>query len=78
MTPKRQLEQHRWQQPEPISRSRPERLLLAAERLEAELEAERAGNEAYEHTASSGRTRRAGGLAARRSRISRPRSRRGR
>ena len=45
----RQLEQHRWENPDPVVRSRPERLLLAAERLEADLAAERAGNEAYEH-----------------------------
>ena len=43
----RQLEQHRWEHPDPVSRSRPERLLLAAERLEANLGAERAGNEAF-------------------------------
>ena len=40
---KRQLEQHRWQDPDAISRSRSERLVLAAERLEADLDAERAG-----------------------------------
>jgi transposase len=34
---KRQLEQHRWENPDPISRSREQRLLLAAERLESEL-----------------------------------------
>ena len=45
---RRQLEQHRWQQPDPIPRSRTERLLLAAERLEVELAAEGRGNEAYE------------------------------
>ena len=45
----RQLEQHRWETPDPVARSRPERLLLAAERLEADLAAERAGNKAYEH-----------------------------
>jgi hypothetical protein len=52
---KRQLEQHRWQDPDPISRSRPERLVLAAERLEADLAAERAGNEAYEQYRAGGR-----------------------
>jgi transposase len=52
---KRQLEQHRWQEPDPISRSRSERLVLAAERLEADLAAERAGNEAYEHYRATGR-----------------------
>jgi transposase len=45
----RQLEQQRWQTPEPVVRSRPRRLLVAAERLEGDLAAERAGNEAYEH-----------------------------
>ncbi len=33
---KRQLEQHRWRHPDPISRSWRERLLLAAQRLEGE------------------------------------------
>ena len=51
----RQLEQHRWQNPDPVSCSRPERLLLAAERHEADLGAERAGNEAFEHHRVHGR-----------------------
>jgi hypothetical protein len=51
----RQLEQHRWEHPDPVVRSRPERLLLAAERLEADLAAERAGNEAFEHHRVHGR-----------------------
>ena len=51
---RRQLEQRRWQDPDPIRRSRPERVLLAAE-LEAELDAERAGNEGYEHYRATGR-----------------------
>ena len=46
---KRQLEQQRWRHPEPVPRSRGERLLMAAERLEAELDTERRANEAYEH-----------------------------
>jgi transposase len=41
----RQLEQHRWEHPDPVGRSRAERLLLAAERHEADLATERAGNE---------------------------------
>jgi hypothetical protein len=45
---KRQLEQRRWRDPEAISRSRTERLLLAAERLQENLDAECRGNEAYE------------------------------
>jgi hypothetical protein len=44
---KRQLEQHRWDDPDPISRSRLERLLLAAGRLDQDLEVERRANEAY-------------------------------
>jgi transposase len=52
---RRQLEQHRWQNPEPVSRSRSERLVLAALRLEAELDAERAGNAAYEAYRAHGR-----------------------
>ena len=51
----RQLEQHRSENPDPVVRSRSERLLLAAERLEADLAAERAGNEAYEHYRETGR-----------------------
>jgi transposase len=54
---KRQLEQHRWRHPDPISRSRRERLLLAADRLEAELEVERRANEAYEHYRATARDR---------------------
>ena len=53
----RQLERHRWENPDPIGRDRAERLLLAAERLEAELSAERAGNEAYEEYRQQGRMR---------------------
>jgi transposase len=53
-----QLEQHRWENPDPIRRSRADRLLLAAERLEADLTAERAGNDAYEHYRATARDRR--------------------
>ena len=63
---KRQLEQHRWRQPDPIPRPRFERLLLAAEQLEAELEVERRANEAYERyrrTARDRLGRRPGGRA---------------
>ena len=52
---KRQLERHRWQHPDPIPRARPDRLLLAAERLEAELEVERRANAAYEHYRATAR-----------------------
>ena len=44
-----------WAQPEPVPRSRAGRLLIAAERLEAELEAERRGNAAYEEYRATGR-----------------------
>jgi transposase len=54
---KRQLEQHRWENPDPISRSRGERLLLAAERLESDLSVERRANEAYEHYRATARDR---------------------
>jgi transposase len=57
---RRQLEQHRWQQPDPVPRSRSERLLLAAERLEVDLAAERRANEAYEQFKQ--RRRAAGGI----------------
>jgi transposase len=53
----RQLERRRWEDPDPIPSSRQERLLLAAERLEDELGAERAGNEAYERYRVQGRTK---------------------
>jgi hypothetical protein len=55
-----QLEQHRWQQSDPVPRSRTERLLLAAERLEVELAAERRANQAYEQFKE--RRRAAGGI----------------
>jgi hypothetical protein len=54
---KRQLEQHRWRHPDPIRRSRRERLLLAAERLEGDLDVERRANEAYEHYRATARDR---------------------
>jgi transposase len=52
---KRQLERQRWADPDEISRSRRERLLLAAERLEGDLDARRRGNEAYEAYREQGR-----------------------
>jgi transposase len=54
---KRQLEQHRWDDPDPVSRSREQRLLLAAERLDEELSVERRANEAYEGYREQGRMR---------------------
>jgi len=52
---KRQLERHRWENPDPIPRARIERLLLAAERLESDLEVERRSNQAYEAYRARGR-----------------------
>src|SRR5579884_2053423 len=57
---RRQLEHHRWQKPDPVPRSRSERLLLAAERLEVGLAVERRANEAYEQFKA--RRRAAGGI----------------
>jgi len=54
---KRQLERHRWEKPDPISRSRADRLLLAAERLGSDLDVERRANEAYEHYRATARDR---------------------
>jgi transposase len=63
---KRQLEQHRWEHPDPIPRSRGERLLLAAERLHSDHDVEGRANAAYEHyrvTARDRLGRRPGGRA---------------
>jgi hypothetical protein len=54
---KRQLEQQRWDNPDPIPRSRGERLLLSAERLDSDLDVERRSNEAYEAYRARGRMR---------------------
>jgi transposase len=51
----RQLEQQRWEKPDPVPRSREERLLLAGERLEAERDAQVAANRAYEDYRANGR-----------------------
>lgn len=52
---RRQLERHRWENPDLIPRARDERLRLAAERLEVDLEVERRANEAYERYRAQGR-----------------------
>jgi transposase len=54
---KRQLEQHRWDDPDLISRSREERLLVAAERLDEERSVQRRANQAYEAYRERGRMR---------------------
>ena len=51
----RQLEQRRWEQPDHVSRAREDRLLLAAERLEAERDAQLAANQAYDDYRQNGR-----------------------
>jgi hypothetical protein len=54
---KRQLERHRWEHPDPVSRGRSDRLLLAAERLDSDFEVERRANVAYEHYRATARDR---------------------
>lgn len=64
---KRQLERHRWENPDSIPRARRERLLLAAERLDRDLDIERRSNDAYQAYRAQGRMRdgrRFGRLAA--------------
>jgi hypothetical protein len=75
---KGQLEQHRWDDPDPVSPSREEELLLAAERLEEELSVERRANERYASYREQGRMRDGGGSAVPRTRMSCRRCRRGR
>jgi transposase len=52
---RRQLEQHRWENPDRIPRARDDRLALAVERLEVDLDVERRANEAYEGYRAQGR-----------------------
>ena len=52
---RRQLEARRWQEPQAIPRARLQRLVIAAERLEDELQAECDGNAAYEQYRANGR-----------------------
>jgi transposase len=52
---RRQLEQRRWEQADPVPRSREDRLLVAGERLEAERDAQVAANRAYEDYRENGR-----------------------
>jgi transposase len=52
---RRQLEQRRWENPDPVPRAREDRLVLAGERLEAERDAEVAANRAYEDYRETGR-----------------------
>ncbi len=54
---RRQLEQRRWAQGEPIPRLREDRLLLAAERLEEQRDMKLAANRAYEDYRTNGRAR---------------------
>jgi hypothetical protein len=52
---KRQLDQDRWDQAQPVPRPRSERLLEAGRRLEADLAAQRRGNQAYQAYRAQGR-----------------------
>jgi transposase len=52
---RRQLQQRRWEQPDPVRGAREDRLLLAAERLEVDRDTEIAANRAYEEYRTSGR-----------------------
>jgi transposase len=52
---RRQLEQRRWETPDPVPRSREDRLLLAARRLDEDRDAKLAGNRAYEEYRATGR-----------------------
>jgi hypothetical protein len=52
---RRQLERHRWEQPDRVQRSRAARLLLAARRPEAARDAVIAANRAYEDYRAAGR-----------------------
>jgi hypothetical protein len=52
---RRQLEACRWRAPDPLPRDRTERLLLAAQRMEEDLDAQLAGNRAYELYRATGR-----------------------
>jgi transposase len=54
---KRQLEQHRWANPDSIGRGRPGRLLLAAERLQSDHDVECRSNAAYEQYRATARDR---------------------
>ena len=52
---RQELEQQRWEDPEPTPRSRPQRLAIAKRRLEEELEADRRSTERYEHYRATAR-----------------------
>jgi transposase len=54
---RRQVEQRRWEQRQPIPRTREDRLLLAAERLEEQRDAKLAANRAYEDYRTNGRAK---------------------
>jgi transposase len=54
---KRQLEQHRWENADRLPRGRPDRLLLAAERLDSDRDVECRSNAAYEHYRATARDR---------------------
>jgi hypothetical protein len=68
---KRQLEQHRWANPDSIGRGRPGRLLSGAERLQSDHDVECRSNAAYEQYRATRATGWVGGRAAVQSRIGR-------
>jgi transposase len=61
---RQQLERERWADAAPIPRSRPERLAIATQRLEEELDSDRRSNEAYEHYRATARDTLGRGLGA--------------
>ena len=58
---RRQHEQRRWQTSQPVPRSRHDRLVIAAGRMEDDLDAQREGNAAYEQFRAVGRDTATGG-----------------
>jgi len=54
---KRQVERRRWQQGDPVPRGREDRLLLAAQRLEEDRDAQVTANQAYDEYRAHGRDR---------------------
>lgn len=75
---RRQLEDYRWQRPQAVPRSRGERLVIAAERLEEELNAERRAMKPMSTTRRMGAGATGGGSAGHPTPMCRPRCPRGR
>jgi transposase len=62
---RRQHEQRRWENPQPVSRDRRDRLVMAASLMEDDLDAQAAGNAAYEQFRIDGRDTKGRRLGAR-------------